>query len=225
MTDKHPYVQTGGHLVQVINHLRKSFPSTVNADILKKLAIAPNSESYVISTIRFLGIIDEEGKKVDSVAGAFLKHNDTEFAQEFSKIVSAAYTELFALYGEATWSLDQDKLISFFRTNDKTSADLGRRQAATFQTLASIAGYPEISKEKTSSSPRPKVAKAMTVAKKKEVPPKVVQESNENGLGGVKGNRDFGLTVRVEINLPAGADQETYDKIFRSIKENLINAE
>lgn len=31
------------------------------------------------------------------------------------------------------------------------------------------------------------------------------------------------LTVRVEINLPAGGDQETYDRIFKSIRENLLN--
>ncbi len=225
MTDKHPYVQTGGHLIQVINHLRKSFPATVNADMLKKLAIAPNSESYVISTIRFLGIIDEEGKKVEKVAGAFLKHNDTEFAQEFSEIVSSAYGELFLLHGDAAWTLDQDKLISFFRTNDKTGADLGRRQASTFQTLASIAGYLEVSKEKVANTPKPKVGKVAAIPKAKAHVPKVIQETKENNLGGVKGNRDFGLTVRIEINLPAGADQETYDKIFRSIKENLINVD
>ena len=32
-----------------------------------------------------------------------------------------------------------------------------------------------------------------------------------------------GLTVRIEINLPAGGDKETYDAIFQSIKENLLN--
>jgi hypothetical protein len=30
-------------------------------------------------------------------------------------------------------------------------------------------------------------------------------------------NPNFGLTVRIEINLPATGDQETYDKIFKSI--------
>jgi hypothetical protein len=35
---------------------------------------------------------------------------------------------------------------------------------------------------------------------------------------------DVGLTVRIEVNLPPAADQETYDRIFRSIRENLLNA-
>jgi len=33
-----------------------------------------------------------------------------------------------------------------------------------------------------------------------------------------------GLTVRIEVNLPADGDQDTYDKIFKSIRENLLNA-
>jgi hypothetical protein len=32
-----------------------------------------------------------------------------------------------------------------------------------------------------------------------------------------------GLTVRIEINLPPGGDQATYDAIFKSIRENLLN--
>lgn len=35
MADKHPYVISNGPLIQVVNHLRKSFPATVNADTLK----------------------------------------------------------------------------------------------------------------------------------------------------------------------------------------------
>jgi hypothetical protein len=34
-----------------------------------------------------------------------------------------------------------------------------------------------------------------------------------------------GLTVRIEVNLPANGDQETYDRIFRSIRKNLIDGE
>jgi hypothetical protein len=37
------------------------------------------------------------------------------------------------------------------------------------------------------------------------------------------GTREFGLTVRIEVNLPATGDQDTYDKIFKSIRENFLN--
>jgi Family of unknown function (DUF5343) len=63
MLDKHPYVSAPGNLVNVLHHFRGSFPAKVNADTLKKLGYAPKNESYVLNVLRFLGLIDEEGKK------------------------------------------------------------------------------------------------------------------------------------------------------------------
>jgi hypothetical protein len=39
-------------------------PAQVDASTLKRLGIAPGNESVVISVIRFLGFIDETGKKL-----------------------------------------------------------------------------------------------------------------------------------------------------------------
>lgn len=57
MADKHPYVSGTGVLVQVFDHLKKSFPANVTADVLKKLGFAPKNESYIINTVRFLKLI------------------------------------------------------------------------------------------------------------------------------------------------------------------------
>jgi hypothetical protein len=35
--------------------------------------------------------------------------------------------------------------------------------------------------------------------------------------------QDVALTVRIEVNLPAGADDDTYDAIFASIKKHLMS--
>ncbi len=51
-------------------------------------------------------------------------------------------------------------------------------------------------------------------SKKVVKPKKVDLDSNQKNII---------LTVRMEINLPSGADAETYDNIFKSIKENLLN--
>lgn len=64
MANKYPYVPSAGPLVKTVNHLRGSFPREVTADALRKLGGAPKNESYVINVLRFLGIIDDEGKKV-----------------------------------------------------------------------------------------------------------------------------------------------------------------
>ena len=63
MADKHPYVSANGTLVQVLNHLKKSFPATFDADTLRKLGLAPHNESYIINTVRFIKLIDENGAR------------------------------------------------------------------------------------------------------------------------------------------------------------------
>src|SRR5206468_121818 len=106
-----------GGLVQVVNHLRKSFPAEVSAETLKKLGIAPNNETYIINILRFLGVIDVDGKKTTKAASVFSKHDDGEFQKGFSELIESAYKDLFALHGKDTWTLAGDKLISFFRGN------------------------------------------------------------------------------------------------------------
>lgn len=39
MADTHPYISGAANMVQAVNHLRNSFPATVNADTFKKLGI------------------------------------------------------------------------------------------------------------------------------------------------------------------------------------------
>jgi len=228
MTDKHPYVLSTLHLTQLIAQFRNSFPQSlvVNAEMLQKLGIAPNNEGYVINTVRYLGIIDENGKKTELAGTVFSKHEDSEFSLEFGKMVSSAYKDLFDLHGDKSWTLEQNKLISFFRGADQTGANVGYRQALTFQTLATLSGRLESVKEKATSTPKPKTAspkKSKSVSEKKEKKIKVGSTETIGKAG--KGERDFGLTVRIEINLPTGADKETYDKIFQSLRENLLNAD
>jgi hypothetical protein len=214
----HPYISGSGAISTAISLLRKNFPSKVTSDTLKKLGIAPNNESYLLNILRFIGIIDAEGNKTEIAIGAFNKHDDAEFQLAFEKIVKDGYSELFALRGDDAWSLDDNGLISFFRSADQTSDLVGRRQASTFQALAALAGHGELPMPREARGPRepkPKAEKDKSVVK---ATPVVQLQSGEQQ------QRDFGLTVRIEVNLPQAADQDTYDKIFRSIRENLLNA-
>ena len=228
MAEKHPYMSGSAGLVQAVAQLRKSFPSQVAADTLKKLGIAPNNETYVLNTLRFVGVIDAEGKKSTPAASAFNKHDDAEFQAGFSELVETAYSDLFSLHGDSAWMLPTDKLISFFRNSDHTSAIVGQRQASAFQTLASLCG------KKDGAAPRlaPKAKKGEKAASRAaaQKPQSVAPKPNANlattlvPTKGIQAEAGVALTVRIEINLPASGDQETYDRIFKSIRENLLNA-
>lgn len=233
MAAKHPYTSSGsGAVVQAVTHLKKAFPATVTADTLKKLGIAPNNETYIIGILRFIGVLDDSGNKTSVGASVFTKHNAEEFQKGLSDLVETAYADLFALHGKDAWDLSTDQLISFFRGADHTTDLVGKRQAQTFRVLAALSGHGEPPKQ---NSAKPvagaKAAKSGGATKsgpakpKNPVPATVVKAheavvSNGSDGGVVRGG--VGLTVRIEINLPASGDQETYDRIFKSIRENLL---
>lgn len=239
MADKHPYMSGSGGIVQTIAHLRRSFPAQVTAETLKKLGIASNNETYVLNILRFVGVLDQDSKKNAKAATVFNKHEDAEFQAGFAELVQAAYSDLFGLHGDLAWTLPTDKLISYFRNTDHTSALVGQRQASTFQALAGIAGkaqdVPRVAAPKTkapdgtSAKPAKKAASATTTASPAATPQQSHAEARV-GLPpaaapaqGTQSPAGMALTVRVEINLPAGGDQATYDRIFKSIRENLLN--
>ena len=221
---QHPYASPGA-VIATVNQLRKSFPAKVTADTLKKLNIAPNNESYVINTLRFIGVVDQDSAKTEAATGAFSQHDSAAFESAFAGIIKAAYAELFDLHGEASWELDFDKLISFFRGNDQTSDVVGQRQASTFQALAGLAGHAAPTGQKSPTKAASSKKTRDTRVKAPKLKPRGPFPLADNAAPGAAGNpqREVGLTVRIEINLPVADDQETYDKIFRSIRENLID--
>jgi hypothetical protein len=138
-------------------------------------------------------------------------------------MIETAYDELFKLHGDAAWELSFDGLISFFRNTDQTSDVVGRRQASTFQSLAGLAGHGEAPAQPKPGPAKPKAAQPKNgKGKTAKIETPTVTLDNTGGPGGHQ-QRDFGLTVRIEVNLPPAGDQETYDRIFRSIRENLLN--
>ena len=131
MANKYPYVASGGPLVKTIDQLRKSFPKEVTAETLRKLGVAPQNESYVINVLRFLNVIDEEGKKVDGKAKAFLHVPGRCLSSKRSARSSGKRTRSFSICeARRPGQMDRPSLAQFFRTSDhSTEIRRGVRQA------------------------------------------------------------------------------------------------
>ena len=137
--------------------------------------------------------------------------------------MSKAYAALFELHGAAAWDLDSNKLITFFRNQDETTAVVGKLQATTFRVLAAYSGHGDVPASKAAgakavkSTDKPSAKKSTTIG---------LSSASTDGLadtGNRRGPNAVGLTVRIEVNLPADGEQATYDRIFKSIRENLLN--
>lgn len=224
MAGKHPYMSGSGGVTAAVNQLRSAFPVEVTSETLKKYGIASNNESYVINILRFVGVLDENGKKTPAAAKLFVMHDDKDFETGFADLVRAAYKGLFDLHQDAAWQLSQPKLIQFFRATDSTSALVGKRQAVMFQALAGLSGKaPPVGSKgaKVGSAKSPSKPSPATNAnpKKAAVPTAAVVSPEPQAING----NAVGLTVRIEVNLPVTTDQRTYDLIFKSIRENLLS--
>jgi hypothetical protein len=216
-----PYATTVNGLNATVTQLRNAFPAKVNAETLKRLGIAPGNESSILQTLRFVRLINDEGDKQPDAAKVFVEHDSAKFAAAFEPLVRAAYASLFETLGDGAWTAGRDQLITFFRQADQTSARVGEQQAATFLALAAFAGHGEApatsgngSKRATPAAPRRPRERAVEKPSTSTVvmPAPVTTGSALN------------VTVRIELNIPAVNDQEIYDKLFRSIRENLVNA-
>ena len=216
----YPYIPSGGLVQTAFQQFRKSLPAKVDSDTLKKLGIASSNEGALINIMKFIGILDKENQRTKEGAQVFTTHDDTKFGNALATLVETAYRELFELHGASAWSLDRDTLISYFRGSDETSAVTGSRQALTFQTLASLSlKRAEHVPSRGSSGPRVAPKDKAPPAKRKHEAPKPPALVVNPPTGG----SPVGLTVRIEINLPANGSQATYDNIFESIRKNLLN--
>lgn len=204
----------------------------MDAGYLKRFNIAPANESYVISILRFLDLIDDEGNKVDDNTH-FFYGDENLFKEGLEAAIRRAYAPLFGEMGDEALTAERTGLVHWFRASDRTTELVGGRQASTFLTLAALAGHGDLparasAAKKTASGPAPAkkaVAKKAAPRKVAEMPAEDGGQNDAGSPANVKGNsgQDVGLSVRIEVNLPAGGDADTYDAIFASIKKHLMS--
>ena len=221
----YPYISGQAAIVQAFSQLRKGFPGRVDAGYLQRFNIAPANESYVISILRFLGLIDEDGNRVQDETDYFFGSDDS-FKSGLEGTLRRAYSQVFAEMGDGALDAPKGDLTHWFRASDKTSDLVGQRQASTFQTLAALAGHGDLpiarsgtAKKTTAATPG---SAAKKTAAKETTPEKPVEKPIQDASAG-NSRQDVGLTVRIEVNLPPDGDADTYDAIFASIKKHLMS--
>lgn len=216
MPANYPYITAPSYLTQLISALRLSFPAQLTADTLRKMGIAPKNESSTISTLRYLGLLDAAGSRTRAAETLFSLANDAAFADALADLVRKAYRELFEIRGPGAWRLPAEDLGTYFSQTDGTSPKVARLQVKTFQILAQAAGQLASAE---GAAPRPATPPARATRSDKGAALKLV---NGESAPRRKASGGMNLTLHIELHLPDSADQQTYDRIFRAIREQLL---
>ena len=70
-------------MLQALNLLRRTTPSRIDSDFLRINKIAPGNEYKVVGALRFLGLIDEDGKPTEG--SRLLKTKGTTYTQALQR--------------------------------------------------------------------------------------------------------------------------------------------
>ena len=229
MADKHPYTPGGaGGIEKTVSQLRSAFPAAVSVDTFKRFDIAKGNERAMVDILKFVGVLDAEGKKLAKAAQVFTRHDDAEFQEGFAGLVQSGYADLFALHADKAWSLEAGKLIAFFRTADETSALVGQRQALTFQALASICGKSAAPAKRTAVAPKTRTQVASKPGPNKfNSPPANSQNTAEPApaphapVSGAMGKRVPSIHIDVQVHISPDTSPEQIDRIFASMSKHL----
>ena len=116
-----PYGPAEG-MMQGLQLLQRSSPPTVDVTYLKANRVAPGNEYKVVGALKFLGLLDNEGRPTES--SRLLKTRGPTFTSALQSIVKKAYERLFRQVEprEAT----RERIYNYF----VTEAGLGTEMAA-----------------------------------------------------------------------------------------------
>lgn len=129
-----PYGPAKG-MIQALLLLQRITPGEVNEDFLKTNKIAPRNEYKVIGALRFLGLIDEEGKP--SGKCQLLKTRGPTYTLALQEIVRTAYADLFHQLPRK--EADREQIYNYFVTQESLGAEMAIKATRFFVDLCRMA--------------------------------------------------------------------------------------
>ena len=172
-----PYGPTEG-MLQGIELMHRLSPIKVDARLLKNNGVAPNNEYKVVGALKYLNIIDEDGKPTEK--SRLLKTRGPSYLLALQDIVKTAYKDLFGQLDMRNATKDQ--IHNYFVTDLGMGIEMASKASRFFIGLcqqADISINPELNASRDASTsdkrkPAPTAKKRATTRRREtsaESPP------------------------------------------------------
>lgn len=187
-------------------------PPTFNRQFIKDIGFKSSNHHAFIPLLKGLGFLTDNGSPTERYK-QFL--DASRWKVVLAESVLEAYGDIFVLKakpGDGDLAMIQGKYKSTYNLSEVQA----ERNARTFLALLKLADAKTLSQDKT---PEPEEAIVDTLENDE---PDEVHEALK--IVAPKANpKAVGLHYNIQIHLPATKDVETYNAIFKSIKEHLID--
>ena len=130
-----PYGPASG-MLEGLRLLQKTTPARVDAAFLRTHKIAPGNEYKVVGSLRFLGLVDDDGRPTET--SRFLKTRGPAYTQGLQQIVRVAYEGLFSFL-----DLDRatrEEIYNYFITEAGVGPEMAAKTTRFFIDLCLEAG-------------------------------------------------------------------------------------
>lgn len=199
---KYPYIKNSGSLKKFLSDIPSTgVPEKVTQLELASRGFASTNDRPIVSILKFIDFLDESGKPTDN----WNQYRDTQRGKAvIASCVKKAYMELFNIYSNAH-EKDTEALRNFFSTRIQGGEQVLSQTVTTFKVLCEFGDF-----------------KSATVQNEvlRSTPPNMEKISPSNQLGDT--SRQLVINLNIQLQLPITDNAEIYDKIFQSMKKNVL---
>jgi hypothetical protein len=189
------YAYRANQIVDVLKKIADTGrPDALTLGYMQKTWLLKDAQySAVLDLLKDMKFLD--GNKPTALYGEY--QNREKSKRALAKGIQNAYPELFKAYPNA-YNMPNETLTGYFKQQTGSDDSVITKTLTTFKKLCSLADFDGI------------VANAIQNQQ-------IVTQTENNGQIPIP------ITMNIQIAIPADATAEQYDKIFSSIKKNLIN--
>jgi hypothetical protein len=203
-----PYGPTRG-MLQALQLMRKITPSKIDGSFLRLNKIAPGNEYKVVGALRFLEIIDDDGRPTDK--SRLLKTKGPAFTSALQDIVRSAYQNLFQQLNGHEHS--PEDIYNYFVTKEGLGPEMATKTTRFFIQICQMA---EINLGLNCKEKSPAVTKRAPNGHRK-----ITGQYSQMAQIGVPGQIPFVFTITPEI---ASMETDQLAGFFKKLRIALVKA-
>ncbi|MFC1912699.1 DUF5343 domain-containing protein [Chloroflexota bacterium] len=204
-----PYSPSPTRLVDFLSKIQTiGVPDQISLKFLISLGFKSNSDRYNPGILKSLGFTDSSNVPTERWKSYRSK---AQAPNIMSEAIKEAYPSLFSLYPDA-YRKDDEAINNFFTSQTTVGQKAVVFMVRTFKELCSLANF----EESTDTPPPEKLHVPTPTLKEPHRTPEKVHVNTLESPHGVT------LNINIQLTLPETKDGTIYDKIFESLRKNLI---
>ena len=143
-----PYGPSRG-MLQALHLLKRTTPSRIDSDYLRLNKIAPGNEYKVVGALRFLDLIDDDGRPTDN--SRLLKTKGATYTLALQELVRKAYSGIFRKIRPN--EITREGIYNYFVTDGGLGAEMANKATRFLIKLCRMAEI-ELAPESPTGAPR-----------------------------------------------------------------------